>query len=108
VDLQPDAFTGGPLHEAGALTGRPDLSASPLNLGRRGRHRRRDPNDEQTDRAKRHSHLAHRPGPQVDQPQPYFTTTDQTGSGPRAAPLDASLGYFLWVNRVDIVMSETV
>jgi hypothetical protein len=60
VDLQPDAFPSGTLYKTRTLTGRPDLCAGSLILGRCGCHGHRHPKDEQSDPAKWYPHLAHR------------------------------------------------
>jgi hypothetical protein len=49
----------GTLYKTRTLTGRPDLCAGPLILGRCGCHGHRHPKDEQSDPAKWYPHLAH-------------------------------------------------
>jgi hypothetical protein len=100
MDLQSDAEPGSALHEARALAGRPDLSASVL--GRRGchgrRYGRRHRKDEQADPAKWYPHLAHRP-----RSQGFRSQMDKPVAAPRRTDRLAFPAYFLRINRVDIV-----
>jgi hypothetical protein len=60
VDLQANALASGALRKTRTLTGESDLFARSLILRRRGRHRRRQSQDKQTERTNRSSCLAHR------------------------------------------------